>query len=159
MAKKGEKIKMEETKNLEFNIEDEEVEKSKVIETYPARAEFVVNAGKYKSYELRCVAKISESKNHTRKVALLERNETDQFLIKILSENQKKNKSVYTAVLEKRQNNETNNIFFCWIIAFDKENKLYKSMLCGREEKYFLESYLLAEQKTVTATAKEKVVK
>ena len=107
---------------------------------------------------MRCVAKISEDKVHSRKVKLNENNDNDQFLIKILSENLKTNKAVYSAVLEKRKNNESNNVFYCWIITFDKENKMYKSMLCGREEKYFLESYLLTEPKATTP-AKEKVVK
>ncbi len=149
---------MEETKNLEFNIE-EDGEKSKVLETYPARAEFVVNSGKFKSYELRCVAKISEDKVHSRKVKLNENNDNDQFTIKILSENLKTNKAVYSAVLEKRKNIESKNVFYCWIITFDKENKMYKSMLCGREEKYFIESYLLTEPKATSTPAKEKVVK
>ena len=135
---------MEETKNtktqeakVEFNLE-EEVKKSKVIKSYKGLANFTVEPGKFKSYQLKCATKI-DGKNHTRLERLSENR--NQFLIKYLVEN---NKASYDAEFQVRQNNETERLFYCWVITFTDSYKY--PMLVGKDERNYLESFVLPKE-------------
>lgn len=137
---------MEETKNtktqetkVEFNLE-EEVKKSKVIKSYPAIVNFVVEAGgnRGKTFQLKCATKI-EDKTHTRLERLSENR--NQFLIKYLVEN---NVQKYNAEFQVRQNNETEGLFYCWVVTFTDSYKY--PMLVLKDERNYLECFVLPKQ-------------
>ena len=137
---------MEETKNtktqetkVEFNLE-EEVKKSKVIKSYPAIVNFVVESGgnRGKTFQLKCATNI-EDKIHTRLERLSENR--NQFLIKYLVEN---NVQKYNAEFQVRQNNESERLFYCWVVTFTDNYKY--PMLVLRDERKYLESFVLPKE-------------
>ena len=144
---------MEETKNtktqetketqetkFEFDFE-EEIKKSKVIKSYPAVANFVVEAGYgKKNYQLNCGTKI-ENKIHTRLEKLSE--SRHQFMIKFLVDN---NVQKYNGEFQVRQNKETGKLFYCWIVTLSEAENYKYPMMVKRDERVYLECRVLPKQ-------------
>lgn len=139
---------MEETKKetkVEFDL-DEEVEKSKILKEYPVSAKFIVERGKYTSYSLKLVARIDGfNVPHTRDERLSERQ--NQFLIKYLQSNLADGKDIYKGVFQVRENNETKNKFYCWVVTFDDDYR--SSFLVQLDERKYLENVFFKNNKAV----------
>jgi hypothetical protein len=134
--------KEEEEKKGSFNFE-EEIDKSKILREYLAKAQFSIEKGRYTSFFLKCLAKIDDSKKaHSRDEQLKERQQ--QFLIKYLAGNAKNGKVNYDGVFQVRQNNETQRIFYCWVITFEENYKL--PLLVLKDEKQYLEGFYFKKE-------------
>ena len=129
-----EETKKKEEEKIEFNFDDEEINKSRILKEYPARAKYEEERGRFTSYNLKLVMKV-DGRN------------TPHVRDERLQESKAEGRNTFDAVFQVRENNETKKIFYCWVVTFAP--KYQSAFLVKLDEKNYLESFVFKNNKAV----------